>query len=50
MFRHPCYLGIPWGAARDQKERRMHHHVLLTLFLILVAMFLLGVGVTSGLT
>jgi hypothetical protein len=39
MFRHPRYLEIPWRT----------HHLLLTLILILVAMFLIGVGVTSGL-
>jgi len=50
MFRHPRYYEIPWEMHWDQKEGRMHHHVLLTLFLILVAMFLIGVGVTSGLT
>ena len=47
MFRHPRYYEIPWEMHWDQKEGRMHH-VLLTLFLILVAMFLIGVGVTSG--
>ncbi len=49
MFRHPRYLGIPWEMHWDQKEAGTHHHLLLTLILILVAMFLIGVSVTSGL-
>ena len=50
MFRHPRYLEIPWEMHWDQKEAGTHHHhLLLTLILILVAMFLIGVSVTSGL-
>ncbi len=49
MFRHPRYLEIPWEMHWDQKEAVPHHHLLLTLILILVAMFLIGVSVTSGL-
>lgn len=52
MFRHPRYLEIPWDMhwdKRDKKEGRTHHHPLLTLIVILLAMFLIGVGVTSGL-
>jgi hypothetical protein len=49
MFRHPRYLGIPWRTHWDEKEEEPHHHLLLTLILILVAMFLIGVNVTSGL-
>ncbi len=50
MFRHPRYLEIPWQVHWDQKEAGPHHYFLLTLILILLAMFLIGVGVTSGLT
>ena len=49
MFRHPRYLEIPWQIHWDEKEKEPHHHLLLTLILILVAMFLIGVSVTSGL-
>lgn len=49
MFRHPRYLEIPWEVHWDQKESGPHHHVLLMLILIFMAMFLIGVGVTSGL-
>ena len=49
MFRHPRYLEIPWVMHWDQKEDRTHHHPLFTLIVILLAMFLIGVGVTSGL-
>jgi hypothetical protein len=48
MFRHPRYLDIPWQIHWDEKEKEPHHHLLLTLILILVAMFLIGVSVTSG--
>jgi hypothetical protein len=48
MFRHPRYLEIPWQIHWDEKEEEPHHHLLLTLILILVAMFLIGVNVTSG--
>ncbi len=49
MFRHPRYLKIPWERHWDQNEGEAHHHPLLTLILILLAMFFIGVGVTSGL-
>lgn len=49
MFRHPRYLEIPWEVHWNQAEARPHHHLLLTAILILLAMFLIGVGVTSGL-
>jgi len=50
MFRHPRYLEMPWQIHWDEKEEEPHHHhLLLTLILILVAMFLIGVSVTSDL-
>lgn len=49
MFRHPRYLEIPWEVHWEQKEAGPHRHLLLTLILVLLAMFLIGVGVTSGL-
>lgn len=48
MFRHPRYLEIPWQVHWDQKEAGPHHHLLLMAILVLIAMFLIGVGVTSG--
>jgi hypothetical protein len=39
---------MPWQIHWDEKEEEPHHHLLLTLILILVAMFLIGVNVTSG--
>ncbi|MBX3330792.1 MAG: hypothetical protein KF722_10355 [Nitrospira sp.] len=52
MLRHPRYLEIPWQVhwdQRDQKEGGPHHRLLLILTLIFMAMFLIGIGVTSGL-
>jgi hypothetical protein len=48
MFRHPRYLEIPWEIHWDQKESGSHH-LLLMVILILLGMFFIGVGVTSGL-
>jgi len=50
MFRHPRYLEIPWEVPWDQKESGPHRHLLLMLILVFVAMFMIGVGVISGLT
>ena len=50
MFRHPRYLEMPWEIHWDGKEGGPHRHVLLMLILIFMAMFLIGIGVTSGLT
>jgi hypothetical protein len=49
MFRHPRYLEIPWDVHWDCRESGPHHHLLLMLIPIFMAMFLIGVGVTSGL-
>jgi len=49
MFRHPKYLDIPWDVHWQQGETRRHRHLWwLMALLILAAMFLIGVGVTSG--
>ena len=48
MFRHPRYLDFPWEI-RWHPERFSHHHWWLMLLVILAALFLIGVGVTSGL-
>jgi hypothetical protein len=49
MYRRPRYFEIPWEIHWDHKESGPHHHVLLILTLVFMAMFLIGVGVTSGL-
>ncbi|HEU5407636.1 MAG TPA: hypothetical protein VFU48_07700 [Nitrospira sp.] len=49
MFRHPRYLEIPWEVHWNHNEARSHHHLFLMAILIVLAMFLIGVGVTSGL-
>jgi hypothetical protein len=50
MIRHPRYLEIPWNVHWHQRETGPHRHLWLFMaVLILLAMFLIGVGVTSGL-
>jgi len=50
MFRHPRYLEIPWEI-HWQPSRPWHHHWhwWVVLLVILSGLFLIGVGVTSGL-
>lgn len=49
MIRHPRYLEIPWNVHWHQGETGPHHHFrLLMAILVLLVMFLIGVGVTSG--
>ena len=50
MFRHPHYLEAPWDIHwhRATTEHPRHLWWLIAL-LVLLAMFLIGVGVTSGL-
>ena len=49
MIRHPRYLEIPWDVHWHQGEAGPHRHLWqLIIILILLAMFLIGVGVTSG--
>ena len=47
MFRHPRDLAIPWDVHWDSTESGSQH-LLLMLILIFMAMFFIGVGVTSG--
>jgi hypothetical protein len=50
MFRHPHYLEIPWDVHWHGEPAGHHHHLWwLVAAIVLVAMFLIGVGVTSGL-
>ncbi len=47
MFKHPRYLDIPWEMHWHPEET--HHHWWLKALVIVAALFLIGVGVTSGL-
>jgi hypothetical protein len=50
MIRHPHYLDIPWDIHWEQESAGRHRHLWwLIAALVLLAMFLIGVGVTSGL-
>ncbi len=48
MFRHPRYLNRPWEM-HWRPEISSRHHWWLILLMIMLALFLIGVGVTSGL-
>ena len=49
MFRHQKYLEIPWDVHWRQEAHGSHRHLWwLMAALIFAAMFLIGVGVTSG--
>jgi len=49
MFRHPKYLEIPWDVHWQHEETgRQRRFWWLMVLLILAALFLIGVGVTSG--
>lgn len=50
MFRHPHYLDIPWEIHWQPDAAKPHRHLWwLIAALVLLAMFLIGIGVTSGL-
>ena len=50
MLRHPHYLDIPWEVHWAPEVGKHRHHLWwLIAALILLAMLLIGVGVTSGL-
>jgi len=49
MFRHPNYLEAPWDIHGHRTTTGPHRHLWwLIALLVLLAMFLIGVGVTSG--
>lgn len=48
MFKHPRYLDIPWEMHWHPEDTSGHHWWLM-LLVIVAALFLIGVGVTSGL-
>ncbi|HLZ35541.1 MAG TPA: hypothetical protein VKP13_16155 [Nitrospira sp.] len=50
MIRHPHYLDLPWNIHWDNGTSAPHRHLWwLIAMLVLAAMFLIGVGITSGL-
>jgi len=49
MFRHPHYLEMPWGTQGHRATTGPHRHLWwLIALLVLLALFLIGVGVTHG--
>jgi hypothetical protein len=49
MFKHPHYLEIPWDIQEHPGTTEPHRHLWwLIALLVLLAMFLIGVGVTYG--
>jgi hypothetical protein len=48
MFRHPHYLEIPWNLHWHGGLQRHDHHWWLIAAVTLIAIFLIGVGVTGG--
>jgi hypothetical protein len=49
MFKHPHYPEVPWGIEVHHATTETHRHLWwLIALLVLLAMFLIGVGVTSG--
>jgi hypothetical protein len=47
MFRHPYYLEIPWNLHWQGLHKYHHHLWWLVAALTLIAIFLIGVGVTG---
>ena len=49
MLRHPHYLELPWDMREHHETTGLHRHLWwLIAVLVLLAMFLIGVGVTQG--
>ncbi len=49
MFRHPHYLDLPWGMHGHRATTGHHRHLWwLIALLVMLAIFLIGVGVTQG--
>jgi hypothetical protein len=49
MLRHPNYLEVPWDIHGHHESAGPHRHLWWLIALVVVlAMFLIGVGVTSG--
>lgn len=50
MIRHPSYLELPWDIHWYRAVRQSRPPWWLIALLVLLAMLMIGVGVTSGLT
>jgi hypothetical protein len=48
MIRHPYFLEIPWNPHSQGGLSRHYHHWWLITAVTLMAIFLIGVGVTGG--
>jgi hypothetical protein len=48
MFRHPHYLEVPWDIHGQHETTEPHRHLWWLIALVVLAMFLIGVGVTHG--
>jgi len=48
MFRHPKYLEMPWDLHWHHDKTEPHHHLWWITALLVAALFLIGVGITSG--
>ncbi len=49
MLRHPCYLEIPWDLHQHRAGTGPHRRFWrLIAGVVLLAMFVIGIGVTSG--
>ena len=49
MFRHPHYLDLPWGMHGHRATAGPYRHLWwLIALLVMLAIFLIGVGVTQG--
>ena len=49
MIRHPHYLEVPWDVHWQPVVRHHRHLWWLIALLVLLAIFMIGVGVTTGL-
>ena len=49
MTRHPHYLEVPWHVHWHSVARHHRHLWWLITLLVLLAIFMIGVGVTTGL-
>ncbi|MEP6957356.1 MAG: hypothetical protein ABI980_01375 [Nitrospirota bacterium] len=48
MLRHPHYLEVPWNIHSHRMTESPRHLSWVIALVVLLAMFLIGVGVTSG--
>ena len=49
MFKHPHYLEVPWDIHGHHETTGPHRHLWwLIALLVMLAIFLIGVGVTHG--